>query len=97
MKTATLPAIRVTPALRDQLEQVLNEGESLSAFVEASVRSAVKQRMDQAAFVARGMASLAAAQRTGQFVSAQVVVSGLQDQLADAKRRLKQKQAAAPT
>lgn len=97
MKTSTLPAIRVTPDLRDQLEQVLHDGESLSAFVEASVRDAVKRRTDQAAFVARGMASLAAAQRTGQYVSAQVVVNGLKDQLADAERRLKQKQASAPT
>jgi predicted transcriptional regulator len=58
MKTAAIPSIRVEPALREQLEQVLAEGESLSAFVEASVRAQVQRRQQQAEFVARGMASM---------------------------------------
>ena len=58
MKTATLPSIRVEPDLREQLEAVLQAGESLSSFVEASVRENVKRRVDQAAFVQRGITSI---------------------------------------
>jgi len=33
VKTSTLPSLRVEPELREAAEQVLQEGESLSAFV----------------------------------------------------------------
>lgn len=59
MKTATIPAVRVEPLLREQLESVLAEGESLSAFVETAIREGVHKRRTQAEFIARGMASLA--------------------------------------
>ena len=41
MKSATLPAVRVEPELRNELEAVLGVTESISAFVEAAVRNAV--------------------------------------------------------
>ena len=59
MKTATIPAVRVEPQLREELESVLAEGESLSAFVETAIREGVHKRRTQAEFIARGMASLA--------------------------------------
>ena len=58
MKSATLPPVRVDNALRDAAEAVLADGESLSAFIESSVRRAVEYRQVQAAFLARGQASL---------------------------------------
>jgi predicted transcriptional regulator len=85
MKTATIPSIRVEPDLREQLEQVLREGESLSAFVEASVRENVKRRVDQAAFIQRGISSLEAARRSGEYVSAEAVVRSLEDRLSAAR------------
>ena len=91
MKTATLPSIRVEPGLRDQLEGVLREDESLSAFVESAVRENLQRRLDQAAFLQRGIHALAAAQRTGQYVSAQAVVRKLEDKLAAAERILQQR------
>ena len=39
MKTATLPPIRVAPDFRHELEGVLEQGESLSQFVENAVRA----------------------------------------------------------
>ncbi|TCF96440.1 prevent-host-death protein, partial [Paraburkholderia strydomiana] len=36
MKTATIPALRVEPELRRAAEEVLNDNESLSSFMEAS-------------------------------------------------------------
>ena len=63
MKSSVIPSVRVSPEFRAQLEQVLREDESLSAFVEAAVRDSVQQRLNQADFVQRGMASLAEAQQ----------------------------------
>jgi len=55
MKTATLPSLRVDPGLRAAAESVLKEGESLSAFVENSVKAQVNYRKTQAEFIARGL------------------------------------------
>ena len=87
MKSSTIPAVRVAPELREQLESVLQSGESLSQFVEASVREGVNRRLAQAEFVARGLASLESAKRTGQFVSADEVIGKLEKKLADARAR----------
>jgi hypothetical protein len=58
MKTATIPSLRVEPALREAAESVLREGETLSGFVEASVRAQVRQRQLQDEFVRRGLLAL---------------------------------------
>lgn len=87
MKSSTIPAVRVEPELRDQLERVLKEGESLSQFVEASVREGVHRRLAQAEFIARGMASLEAAKRDGQYVTIDELVRGLEAKLAKAVAR----------
>ncbi len=58
MKTATLPAVRVTPDLRQLAVSVLKEGESLSMFVEDSVRKQAQMREEDRAFYARGLASM---------------------------------------
>ncbi|MBV8502502.1 MAG: hypothetical protein JO006_12390 [Paucibacter sp.] len=57
MKTATLPSIRVEPELRDQLEGALSAGETVSAFIETSVRQALRKRQLDAEFLARAQAS----------------------------------------
>ncbi|MCL6706336.1 prevent-host-death protein [Pseudomonas sp. R2.Fl] len=85
MKTATLPSLRVDPELRAAAESVLEEGESLSAFVEASVRAQVHRRKSQAEFIARGLASLAEAERTGVYYTSEQVLGELKGML-DAKR-----------
>jgi hypothetical protein len=77
MKTATIPAVRVEPELRAEVESLLGEGETVSQFVEASVRASVQRRRAQAEFVARGLRSRQEAHRTGHYVEADVVVSAL--------------------
>ena len=67
MKTAQLPPVRVEPAVREEIESVLLEGESLSQFVEASAMQAARRRKAQRAFLARGRASMARAKDTGEF------------------------------
>jgi hypothetical protein len=47
MKTATIPSLRVSPALRKSAEGVLQEGETLSAFVEQAIKARVEHRQAQ--------------------------------------------------
>jgi hypothetical protein len=89
MKTATLPAVRVEAALREEVEGLLREGESLSEFVEQSVRAAVQRRIHQDEFIARGLASLEAAHRSNRYIDAEVVIEGLQRKLDVAKGKAK--------
>lgn len=88
MKTSTIPSVRVEPEFRAEVESVLAEGESLTAFVEASVRASVERRRVQAEFIARGLRSRDEAQRTGEYVEADDVVAGLQRRLDAARARL---------
>ena len=53
-----MPSVRMEPELRDDREQLLEEGETLSPFVEDAVRSTANQRQAQVGFVARGMSPL---------------------------------------
>ena len=43
MKTTTIPSIRVEPDFRAEVEAVLADGETLSQFVEASVRATAER------------------------------------------------------
>jgi hypothetical protein len=95
MKTATIPTVRVEPEFRAEVESVLAEGESLSEFVEASVRAGVERRRLQAEFVARGLRSRDEAKRTGDYVDADVVVARLQHKLDAALARIAQAATAA--
>ena len=88
MKTATIPSVRVEPEFRAEVESVLGEGETLSEFVEASVRANVERRRIRAEFIARGLRSRDEARRTGQYVDVDVAVAGLQRKLDAALVRL---------
>ena len=87
MKTATIPSVRVEPELRAEVESLLGEGETVSEFVEASVRASVQRRRHQAEFIARGLRSLDNARRSGDYVDADRVVAGLQRKLDAARAR----------
>jgi predicted transcriptional regulator len=84
MKTATMPALRVQPELRLAAEQSLRPGETLSAFVEDSLRRNVEFRCTQQEFIARGLASRDAAKVSGEYVSAAKVLSKLSAKLEKA-------------
>ena len=88
MKTSTIPSVRVEPEFRAEVESVLAEGESLSEFVEAAVRSSVERRRAQTEFIARGLRSRDEAKRTGDYVNADDVVAALQGKLDAARARL---------
>ncbi|MGE5622462.1 MAG: YlcI/YnfO family protein [Bacillota bacterium] len=82
MKTASLPSLRVDPELRRAAENVLRDGESLSSFIEQSLRANIKQRQLQREFIARGMASRDEARRSGEYYCADEVLGELDGMLA---------------
>lgn len=86
MKSAVIPQVRVEPELRAELESVLRQGETLSEFVETSVRNAVAFRRTQTRFHERGQAAWEHYQSTGASVPAEEVLAMLQAKL-DARRK----------
>lgn len=87
MKNATIPSVRVEPEFRAEVEAVLDEGETLSQFVEASIRAGVERRRVQSEFIARGLRSRDAARRSGDYVEAETVLADLQRKLTAARSR----------
>lgn len=87
MKTASIPSLRVDPELRHAAESVLREGETLSSFIEQSLRANIERRRVQQEFIARGLASRNEARRTGEYILAEDVVRELDDMLARAEAK----------
>jgi predicted transcriptional regulator len=85
MKTASFPSLRVDPELRQAAEQSLQDGETISSFVEQAIRDSIARRQQQKEFLARGMAAREEAHRGGDFVSADAVMQRLEGMLAKAK------------
>ena len=86
MKSATFPSLRVDPKLRNAAEEILEDGESLSSFVEQSIRDGVQRRQAQREFVARGLRSRESARHGNGYVAATKVVARLEGMLAKSKR-----------
>jgi hypothetical protein len=89
MKTATFPSLRVEPDLREAAESVLLDGETLSGFIETSVRETIERRRTRSEFIARGLASRDEAKRTGVYHSADKVHAELRQMLAKASKRVR--------
>ncbi len=85
MKTATIPALRVEPKLRDAVEEVLAEGETLSSFMEEALRTNIMRRQHQQAFIARGLESAVIARQNQEYYSAESVLDDLQAMLDTTK------------
>lgn len=86
MRSAVIPQIRVEPELRAELESVLQPGETLTDFVEATVRNAIAFRRVQMSFHARAQAASQEYHRTGVSIPVDSVLERLQSKL-DAKRK----------
>lgn len=90
VKTSTLPSLRVDPELRAAAESVLEAGESLSAFMENSVKAQIHYRRTQAEFIARGLASREDARKTGEYFDADDVHAELRAMVQARKAELGQ-------
>jgi len=85
-KTSTIPPLRVNEEVRAAAEAALMEGETLSGFVLESIQYNIQRRAMQQEFVARGLAARDEARRTGQYVSADEVLAGLDKTLARTRK-----------
>lgn len=85
MKSVEPPSLQLDPALREAAEAVLQEGETLSSFVEQSVRAQVRQRQEQKDFIARGLAARDSAKASGDYIDAEEVLADLKSQLDKAR------------
>ena len=79
VKTTTLPPLRVTPRVRKAIEAVLEEGETLSAFMLGAIARQTEIRSEQRAFAARALARSLEVERTGQYIQGQAVFKRLED------------------
>jgi len=77
MNTTPLPPVRLTAAVREQIADVLLDGETLSHFVEQASIDAARRRKAQQEFVARGRASLARSLETGESYPANEVLDAM--------------------
>ncbi len=81
-KTSTIPSLRVNEEVRAAAEAALMEGETLSGFVLEAIQFNIQRRTMQKEFIARGLAARDDAQRSGQYVSTDKVLAGLDKTLA---------------
>lgn len=88
MKSSILPQVRVDPKLREDAESLLRSGESLSEFIENTVRSAVDYRRAQAEFHARGEAAWLEYAKTGESHRAGEVIGELRELLGIRRQQL---------
>jgi predicted transcriptional regulator len=86
-KTSTIPPLRVSESVRTAAEAALMEGETLSGFVLESIQFNIQRRSMQQEFVARGLAARDEARRTGEYVSADEVLAGLDKTLSRTRKK----------
>jgi len=91
MKTAVIPQVCIEPKLRADLDAVLRDGETLSEFVESTVRAAVERRLVQSAFAARADEAWARFQRTGAGRPAEDVITDMRARLEARCKELQSK------
>lgn len=89
-KTSSAPPIQVDPALRQAAEDVLADGESLSSFVEQSIRLNIRQRQSRKEFAERGMRAKERAEQTGILYSTEEVLGELDKMLEAGRKRRSQ-------
>jgi predicted transcriptional regulator len=85
MKPSNFLSIRIDPNLKDAAEKVLESGESLTSFVEHSIRYQIRRRNLQRTFIERGLAAAAEAKHSDKYYSTEEVLAEL-DQIIDAQQ-----------
>jgi len=88
MKIASLPSLRVEPALREAAEAVLKENETLSSLIKTAVRDLVHRRQVRAELLRRGIESLDDYHRTAVSYSADEVHDELARMLEARRKEL---------
>jgi len=86
VKSATIPSLRVDPELREAAVSVLRNGESLSSFVEQSIRENIAHRRVKAEFIARGLAAREQAKSDNEYYSPEQLLRELDAMLPDDRK-----------
>jgi hypothetical protein len=81
----------VSPALRRKAESLLEEGQTLSSFLESVVAEGIESRLSQKQFIDRALAGAAQADRDGSWIPAQDVLAELEARLGPARRSKKRR------
>lgn len=81
-----IPVVRLPPELREATEALLQNGETLPAFVEVAVRRHVEFRQAQKHFIERGLTAGNAAQQSGKYISSAAVLGKLARRLEKARK-----------
>ena len=87
MKTSTLPSLRVDPELRKAAEDILDDGQTLSSFIEEAVRHEVQRRKSRRDFLKKALAAEAEAEATGTYYSAEQVLEELREIIDKAEEK----------
>lgn len=90
MNETVKPAILDDEEFHAAAESVLRDGETVADLIDRSARAEVEYRRDQAAFIARGLAGLEEAERTGVWYDAEEVHAELRAKLEKKKAGLSQ-------
>lgn len=91
MKTATIPPVRVSSQFRAEVEQALEEGETIAALVEKAVSGEVLRRKAQAEFMRRGLSAIARTRKSENGIPAEAVIAKLEARLAQARKTMRDK------
>lgn len=81
MKSATLPALRVSPDLRKAAEKALRPNETISKLMETSLEKFIAQRAAEDEFIARGLRSAEESRQSQVYFSADEVLQELKSKL----------------
>jgi hypothetical protein len=88
MRTATFPAVRTTPEDRALVESVLRPGETLSTFIEETLKQKAQSRKEDEAFYARAMEASKRIREGGKTYSHDAVMKMLRDMTEKKKREM---------
>jgi hypothetical protein len=89
VKKTTLPPLRVNPKLRREIEAVLEEDETLSAFMLEAIEARAQSRREQRAFVDKALARSKDTAKTKKYVAANAVFKRLEQVLTRAKVKVR--------
>ncbi len=85
MSETVKPSVLDDAEFHAAAESVLREGETVADLIDRSARAEVQYRREQAEFMARGLASLEEAERTGVWYTTEDVLSMMRAKLDAAK------------
>jgi hypothetical protein len=85
MNETVKPSVLDDEDFHAAVESVLREGETVADLIDRSARAEVEYRREQAEFVARGLAALEEAERTGVWYTTEDVLSMMRAKLDAAK------------